>query len=90
MKSSTLPRSFFILALVTGLLLLMPLVAMQFTEEVDWSAGDFVVACILIFGAGTAIVLGSRRASSRFGRIIVVAAVGLMLAVTWAQLALGA
>ena len=90
MKSSTLPGSFLIVALVTGLLLLVPLVAMRVTEEVNWSAGDFVVAGLLIFGAGTAIVLGTRRAESRFGRIMVVSAVALVLAVTWAQLALGA
>jgi len=90
LKSSTLPGSFFIVALVTGVLLLVPLVAMQFTEEVDWSTGDFAIATSLIFGAGTAIVLGTRCARGRFGRIIVVAVVGLLLAVIWAQLALGA
>lgn len=90
MKSSTLPGSFLIVALVTGLLLLVPLLAMLVTEEVDWSTGDFVVAGLLLFGAGTIIVLATRRASSRFGRMMVVAAVGFLLAATWARLALGA
>lgn len=37
-------------AVVAGLLLL-PLIAMQFTSEVDWTPGDFVFAAILIGGS---------------------------------------
>jgi hypothetical protein len=36
----------------TGLLLLLPLVAMQFTEEVDWGVGDFVIFGSLLVAAG--------------------------------------
>ncbi|NBB87032.1 MAG: hypothetical protein GVY12_12570 [Bacteroidetes bacterium] len=36
---------------VAALLLLLPLVAMQFTDEVHWTLGDFVVAGVLLFGA---------------------------------------
>ena len=79
---------FLIVALVTVMLLLVPLVAMKITHEVDWSSGDFVVAAALIFGAGSAMVLATRRVGSRAASMIVVAIVGLMLAVTWVQLAL--
>lgn len=41
-------------ALVTGLLLLVPLVAMQFTDEVRWNLADFVVAGALLFGVSAA------------------------------------
>lgn len=34
-----------------GLVLLLPLVAMRFTDEVKWGAADFVVAGALLFGA---------------------------------------
>lgn len=41
-------------ALVTGLLLLVPLVAKQFTDEVRWNLADFVVAGALLFGVSAA------------------------------------
>lgn len=88
-RSSQPATPFLIVALVTVLLLLVPLVATQVTDEVDWAGGDFVVAAALIFAAGSAIVLGMRRVSSRAARAMIVAIVMLLLAVTWAQLALG-
>ena len=36
-------------AMATIALLLIPLVAMQFTREVDWTAGDFLVMGVLLF-----------------------------------------
>ncbi|MGK7368692.1 MAG: hypothetical protein ACNS64_00650, partial [Candidatus Halalkalibacterium sp. M3_1C_030] len=41
-----------ILALITGSLLLIPLIAMQFTDEVVWTLSDFIFAGTLIFGTG--------------------------------------
>jgi hypothetical protein len=41
-----------LIVLAVGFILLVPLVAMQITEEVDWSAVDFVVAGALLLGAG--------------------------------------
>lgn len=41
-------------------LLLAPLVAMQFTREVNWTVGDFVFACLLIGGVGLAFELAVR------------------------------
>jgi len=38
-------------AVVTTLLLLVPLGAMQLTDDVEWTVGDFVVAGALLFGA---------------------------------------
>jgi len=39
-----------VLSIVTALILSIPLVAMQFSKEVNWSVMDFVVAAILIHG----------------------------------------
>ncbi len=38
-------------------LLTIPLVAMQFTDEVRWSVGDFVVMGLLLLGLGLSIEL---------------------------------
>ncbi len=45
-------KSVMIVAVMTALILLAPWVAMQFTDEVFWSASDFVFAGTLIFGVG--------------------------------------
>ena len=37
---------------VAALVLLIPLIAMQFTDEVNWSGGDFVFAALLLLGVG--------------------------------------
>ena len=41
-------KSVFIILLCTFLILLIPLAAMNFTDEVDWSVGDFVLASFLL------------------------------------------
>ena len=44
-----------------ALVLLIPLIAMQFTEEVRWSVADFVVAGALLLGVGVPIDLAMRK-----------------------------
>ncbi|MGB4972677.1 MAG: hypothetical protein WBO32_08455, partial [Cyclobacteriaceae bacterium] len=44
-----------IITSIVGLLLLIPLVAMQFTNEVNWTFMDFIVAAILLMGTGLGI-----------------------------------
>lgn len=58
-----------------ALLLLLPLVAMPFTDEVNWTAGDFVFAAVLLLGVGIPAELVVRKTSDRAYR----AAVGLAL-----------
>ncbi len=58
-----------------ALLLLTPLVAMQFTDEVRWSVGDFVFASVLILATGGTFELLVRKSPDRSWR----AAVGLSL-----------
>ena len=76
-------------ALVTGALLLIPLVAMQFTSEVVWGPGDFIVAAALLFSAGAVMVVGVRRFRGGAARASIILATTLVLAVVWAELAVG-
>ena len=76
-------------ALVTGLLLLVPLVAMQFTDEVRWNLADFVVAGALLFGAGATYQLLAARTDNLAYRAAVGVAVGATLMLVWANLAVG-
>jgi uncharacterized membrane protein len=40
------------IALVTAAILAIPLVAMQFTDEVDWGLSDFIIIGALLLGTG--------------------------------------
>lgn len=77
------------MAVVTALLLLVPLVAMQFTPEVAWGPVDFLAAAALLLGAGTAIVLANARLERPVHRRVAVGAIVLATALVWAELAVG-
>jgi len=87
--TTTLPQSIARVALGTGLLLLIPLVAMQFSQEVHWTGFDFVVAGGLLFGAGLTFTLLARLGNSTPYRLAVAVAVGAGLLLVWANLAVG-
>lgn len=70
-----LPR----LMLATALILLLPLLAMQFTDEVDWDVADFVIFGALIISVGLVYELASRKAKES-GNAAYKTAAGLALA----------
>jgi hypothetical protein len=76
-------------ALGTGLLLLIPLVAMRFTNEVDWSLTDFALMGALLFGTGLAFELVARRARSLPHRAAFAVALGTTFLLVWVNLAVG-
>lgn len=50
--------------IIAAFVLLLPVVAMPFTRGVDWTASDFVVAAVLLFGALGAYELAARKADN--------------------------
>lgn len=72
-----------------ALLLLMPLAAMQITDEVDWTAGDFVVAGVLLFGTAGLFQLATRRAAGLPYVLGVALALVTSLGLVWVILAVG-
>lgn len=76
-------------ALITVLLLLVPLIAMQFTSEVRWGPGDFLAAGGLIFGTGVGMVLAARYTKRAGHRVALIGVLALAFAVVWAELAVG-
>lgn len=70
-------------------LLLIPLIAMQFTDEVNWTLLDFVVAGVLLFGTGFIIDLVIRKIKNVEYRIAFVIVIILALLLIWAELAVG-
>ncbi|MFG6686210.1 hypothetical protein ACGK9U_06485 [Mariniflexile sp. HNIBRBA6329] len=71
------------------LLLSVPLIAMQFSDEVNWSLFDFVVAGILLLGTTLIIELILRKVKTKRNRIILAIIVISLLLITWAELAVG-
>lgn len=76
-------------ALVTAAFLLVPLLAMQFTPEVNWSPMDFAVAGALLFSAGIAWTLLSAGLAGMAYRLAAVIAVATALVLAWGNLAVG-
>lgn len=77
------------IAAVTGFILLLPLLAMQFSDEVVWDVADFAVAGALLFGAGLAYALVARRAGSTVYRAALGLAVVTAFLLVWTNLAVG-
>lgn len=75
--------------LVPALLLLVPLIAMRFTAEVNWTGFDFVVAYVVLSSAGLAFWFLFRRVTNWTMRAAATAAVGSTLMMTWVNMAVG-
>lgn len=74
---------------LVALALLAPLVAMQFTSEVNWGMGDFVAAAALLGGAGLALEAVLRFVRGTGAPIGLGLAIGVALLLVWAELAVG-
>ena len=71
------------------LLLSIPLIAMQFTDEVDWKLPDFIIMGVLLLGTGLLCEFVLRNVRKLQHRIIVCGAILLALFLVWAELAVG-
>ena len=76
-------------AAVVALILLVPLNAMQFTEEVNWDLFDFVFAGTLLFGTGLAYELVARKGGTAAYRAAVGIACAATLLLVWVNAAVG-
>ena len=70
-------------------LLLVPLVAMQFTREVMWTASDFIVFGAMLFGALGLYELAARNARGTAYRWAAGIAVAAGFSLVWINLAVG-
>ena len=78
-----------IIVLTVALLLLIPLLAMQFTNEVNWDVFDFIAAGVLLLGTGLLCELVIRKVKKRRHRIVFCLTILLALLLFWAELAVG-
>jgi hypothetical protein len=70
-------------------LLLLPLVAMQFTQEVNWTLSDFIFAGLLFGLVGGLFELAVRLSGSIAYRIAAALGLGVSFLVVWANGAVG-
>lgn len=82
-------RRVFGIAITAALILLVPLIAMQFTNEVKWTLLDFVVAGVLLLGTGFVCELVMRKVKKIEYRVAICLAILAALLVIWAELAVG-
>ena len=80
-----------ITAIILGVafLLLIPFIAMQFTNEVNWSPFDFVIMGVLLLGTGLMCELVMRKVNKIEYRIAICVALLVALFLIWAELAVG-
>ncbi|TDE06461.1 hypothetical protein [Flavobacterium hiemivividum] len=75
--------------IATTILLLIPLTAMQFTTEVNWTPFDFVAAGVLLLGAGLLCELTLRKIPKSKYRIAICLSLLIILILIWTELAVG-
>ncbi len=68
---------------------MIPVIAMQFTTEVNWDVADFIVAAILLSSFGFSIVLVWNRLAKSSYRIYILVGVIILFLLFWAELAVG-
>lgn len=70
-------------------LMLLPVIAMQFTDEVAWTAFDFAVMGVLLVGAGLALELAAWKIGGTRYRIVAGVAIIAVVLLIWAEGAVG-
>lgn len=76
-------------AAMTLALLAVPLIAMQFSNEVNWSISDFIIMGALIFGTSSLLVVALRATSNIAYRAGLIALIGATFLLIWVNMAVG-
>ncbi len=71
------------------IILSFPLIAMQLTNEVNWTISDFLVMGILLFSTVFTIDFVLKKVKTLKSRLIVIFAIVILLVLVWAELAVG-
>ena len=77
------------IVLTVALLLLIPFIAMQFTNEVNWTVFDFMVAGVLLLGTGLLCELVIRKVKNIKYRLAICGVILIALLLIWIELAVG-
>lgn len=75
--------------LIPLLIVSVPLIAMQFTDEVNWQLSDFIIIGALLVGTGLIYELSIKKIKNIRYRIILTIVLLLVLVLAWMELAVG-
>jgi hypothetical protein len=75
--------------ITVAVLLLVPLIAMQFTDEVKWSPMDFLVMGVLLLSTGLGCELAIRRVKEFRYRVFICLAILTTFFIIWLEFAVG-
>lgn len=78
-----------IILVVIGFIVLLPVIGMQFSTEVDWNALDFLIAGLLLGVIDLAIEVVFLSTKNTKQRLIITAIVLFLVFLVWAELAVG-
>ena len=70
-------------------LLLIPFIGMQFSDSINWTPFDFIIAAVLLLGAGLSLDYIIRKVKKTNYRIILSFILVLIILLIWAELAVG-
>ncbi len=84
-----LRNRFLRIVLITTVLLLLPLIAMQFTNEVNWGIMDFLLGGFLLFCLGVSLDTIIRKVSKSKYQIGLSIILLILFLLVWAELAVG-
>ena len=79
----------FLTLLFATVLLLIPLIAAQLTDEVNWDLSDFAVMGILLYGVGISCELVLRKIKKTSHRLLLCVFLLAVFLLIWAELAVG-
>ena len=74
---------------MVGLLLIIPLIAMQLTDEVEWSLFDFIIMGTLLLITGLMGEIISKKVKKYKHRVILYIVVIIIFFLIWAELSVG-
>ena len=74
---------------IVGLLLLIPLIAMQFTNEVNWAFFDFIIMGGMLTITGLLIGIILKKVKNSKNRLILIVTIVMIFFLIWAELAVG-
>ena len=77
------------LLLIVVILLLIPLIAMQFTSEVNWKLFDFIFAGVLLFGTGLILIFGKIKIKNIKYRYLFYIVIMIVFLLIYSELAVG-
>ena len=74
---------------IVGIILLIPMIAMQFTDEVNWSFLDFIIMGIMLSISGLALGIIIKKIKDYKYRNIFITIIVMIFLLTWAELGVG-